>query len=312
MDMKESLFKTSIGLSTYEGFRPAALNAFKQFTGMIAQWINKKNELTPSKLLLQIIENTGYGDFVRSQDDSQLKERWENVAELCKALEEFEADWAAQEESTEGHQSVLSGFLEWVSLISDIDESPDKTEMVMLMTLHSAKGLEFPVVFFAGFEEGILPHQLTSDDPVGKEEERRLAYVGITRAKEKIFISYAYSRMIFGKTEMRGPSPFLKEIPPQLIETIVQAPVRTKPAKGKMISKSLQRKTLFQKSLEEEPAPEVASPAFGVGDRVRHRKYGIGQVMMVDGDGDKMNVQVDFENFGVKILRQKMANLVKV
>jgi DNA helicase-2/ATP-dependent DNA helicase PcrA len=177
----------------------------------------------------------------------------------------------------------LELFLESVSLVSDLDDLDDATQLVTLMTLHNAKGLEFPVIFMAGMEEGVFPHMRSMGDPNQLEEERRLCYVGITRAMERLYLSLATTRSQFGATNWNSPSRFLQELPHQLVE---QADKRRRRPDREAAG----------------PAPRVEGGELAAGDRIRHRHWGLGTVRELAGSGDRTEAVVDFDEQGRKRL----------
>ena len=172
---------------------------------LMAKLTARSHELSLSGLLDEILEHTGYREYILAKEDGE--ERWENITELRNVASEYD------ELDTE---EALTTFLEKVSLVSDIDELDEKADAVTLITLHQAKGLEFPAVFIVGLEEGILPHRKSFDDPEEMEEERRLCYVGITRAKKRLYLLRSYRRSLFGGSTANPPSRFLQDISPQL------------------------------------------------------------------------------------------------
>ncbi len=199
------------------------LNGVEKFIRPIQEWRSLAPELTISQLLQRIIDQTGYVRELEAEKTEEAQARIENIDELFSKI-------AAYEETAE--EPTLRGFLEEVALVSDIDSLEDSTDYVVLMTLHSAKGLEFPVVFLTGMEEGIFPSYMSfaGDDPSDLEEERRLCYVGITRAKEELFLSCASSRMQRGQMLFNPPSRFLQELPEQVVKTNIY---RRYPNKGR-------------------------------------------------------------------------------
>ncbi|GAF75077.1 unnamed protein product, partial [marine sediment metagenome] len=182
------------------------IQALAGFDALMVKLIAQSPELSLSGLLDEILEHTGYRKYILAKEDGE--DRWENVMELKSVASEY--DELDPEEA-------LAAFLEKVSLVSDIDELDEKADAVTLITLHQAKGLEFPAVFIVGLEEGILPHRKSFDDPGEMEEERRLCYVGITRAKKRLYLLRSYRRSLFGGSTANPPSRFLQDISPNLI-----------------------------------------------------------------------------------------------
>ena len=244
----------------------------------------------PATLLEAVLEQTGYLAELQTSTDPQDETRVENLHELEAVAQEFE------EADPDG---TLADFLERVALVADSDEIPDDDSgVVTLMTLHTAKGLEFPVVFLTGLEDGVFPHMRSLGDTVELEEERRLAYVGVTRARERLYVSRAVSRSSWGSPQWNPPSRFLDEIPAELVdwlreESAVDGPP---PAIQQVASR-----------------PTVRSPgnravvALNPGDRVTHDAFGMGTVVAVEGVGDKAVASVDFGADGVKRLLLRYA-----
>jgi DNA helicase-2/ATP-dependent DNA helicase PcrA len=249
-----------------------------------------------AELTEAVLDRTGYIEELRASDELQDESRVENLEELVSVAREFD---------TARPGGTLDEFLERVSLVADADEIPDGAEhggMVTLMTLHTAKGLEFPVVFLTGLEESVFPHQRSQNNPKELEEERRLAYVGITRAEQRLYLTRAVARSSYGRPEFHQPSRFLGEIPPKLIEWRRDETAATPPA----MERASQR-------------PGVISPgnhpvlALASGDMVNHDKFGLGTVLTVEGAGDRTEAKIDFGGeYGVKHLVLRYAPLEKL
>jgi len=264
--------------------------ALAGFAALISQLTAQSRELRLSNLLDEIIVRTGYKEYILGKEDGE--DRWENIMELKNVAREYDRL---------NPEGALAEFLEKVSLVSDIDELDEKADAVTLITLHQAKGLEFPVVFIIGLEEGILPHRKSFDDPEEMEEERRLCYVGVTRAKKQLYLLRSYRRSLFGSTTANPPSRFLQDISPHL--------VRTK----RLWEESLTLAAGPDFNRDFPPSPEpVRTIALKVGDHVRHSKFGSGIVMNCDSTKDDQELTVVFEGFGVKKLLASLAPLEKV
>jgi DNA helicase-2/ATP-dependent DNA helicase PcrA len=238
----------------------------------------KITDLSASEILDQIMENSGYIDELKQQGTEEADTRIENIQELYSAVVQF------QEENEETN---LQEFLASASLASDLDNLQEGQEKVSLMTLHSAKGLEFPVVFLVGLEQGIFPHNRSLNDPIALEEERRLCYVGVTRAKEQLFLTYAKERYVWGNKEMKVASQFLQELPPELLTSNLK-PKKTPKVVPMEKTVSDQRK-------------------WQVGDRVLHSTFGEGEVTHILGTGKKMSLAVKFSGLGQKIIDPRTA-----
>ncbi len=272
------------------------------FVNLIRVFQSKIGYISLTELLEEIIEETGYRIELEAEGTEEALGRLENIDELISKMTDYE-------ENTE--DASLSGFLEEVALIADVDNLDDTTDYVVLMTLHSAKGLEFPKVFLCGLEDGLFPSYLsiTSDDPSDLEEERRLCYVGITRAMESLTISSAKQRMYRGETQYRKPSRFLKEVPKRVVEGITREPkIKEMPrnnifysAREAFRAKPFENKTLSGNKLEYE-----------IGDRVFHIKFGTGVVLGIKAGGRDYEVTVDFEKAGTKKMFASFAKLKKL
>jgi DNA helicase-2/ATP-dependent DNA helicase PcrA len=251
----------------------------------------------PATVLEAVLERTGYLAELNRSADPQDETRLENLQELVAVAREFE-------EASEG--GSLTDFLEQVALVADADQIPDPDSesggVVTLMTLHTAKGLEFPVVFLTGLEDGIFPHMRSLGDPAELEEERRLAYVGITRAQERLYLSRASVRSAWGAPQFNPPSRFLDEVPAELIDwRRLASTVTSTPAMAALAAR-----------------PDARSPGNRVivhlepGDRVTHDTFGMGTVVSVEGVGDKAVASVDFRSEGVKRLLLRYAPVEKL
>ena len=268
-----------------------AQKAMLEFVGLIDH-LTFLADQGPTEALEAILSETGYLDMVRSERSIEAMGREENLRELVSAAADFEENGpvAYGREEWAGLDGLRKTelFLETISLVTDVDSYED-TDVVTLMTLHNAKGLEFPVVFIVGMEDGVFPHMRSLCDPAELEEERRLCYVGITRAMQLLFLSRAWSRNMFGTNNYNPPSRFLKELPDNLVE-----PARKRP-----------KRTAFSPGATR---PAVTAAELEVGDRVRHAKWGEGTIRRVAG----VEAVVDFAGLGVKHLHLELAPLEKV
>jgi DNA helicase-2/ATP-dependent DNA helicase PcrA len=260
----------------------------------------------PARVLEALLDGSGYVAELQAEHSVEAEGRLENLAELIGAAAEFE---------------TVDEFLEQVSLVADTDELDEDDSYVVLMTLHSAKGLEFPNVFIIGLEDGVFPHLRSLGEPDELEEERRLAYVGITRARERLHLSHAWSRMLFGSTQYNPPSRFLDEIPANLV-TVTEG--RRRPSRssswgddrwddrGRRTAEGRDR--IVEAALRPKgPTPSGAeSLGLKVGDDVRHSKWGEGVILDIEGAGDKTEAVVRFPEVGEKRLLLAWAPLEKV
>ncbi|RLA23865.1 MAG: DNA helicase II, partial [Gammaproteobacteria bacterium] len=227
-------------------------------------------------------------EFHKKEKGEKGEARVENLEELVNAARQFDYDEDNEENFTE-----LDLFLAHAALESGDAQADDFEDCVQLMTLHSAKGLEFPLVFMVGLEEGLFPSQQSVDDIARLEEERRLCYVGMTRAMTLLYISYAESRRLYGKENYPRPSRFLKEIPAEQLQEI-----RLRASVNKPVATNNKRKSTLG-----------TSGRFQLGQRVRHEKFGEGVVLQVDGDGAQERVQINFATAGMKWLMLSYAKL---
>jgi DNA helicase-2/ATP-dependent DNA helicase PcrA len=282
-----SLFEALKQVSGEEKILPPRITqALAGFDALMARLIAQSRELSLSGLLDEILEHTSYRKYILDKEDGE--ERWENVMELKSVASEYD------ELDPEG---ALAAFLEKVSLVSDIDELDEKADAVTLITLHQAKGLEFPAVFIVGLEEGILPHRRSFDDPAEMEEERRLCYVGITRAKKRLHLLRSYRRSLFGGSTANPPSRFLQDISPHLISPRGLWEESPTPVA----------------SAYSQPSPRpFGTLTLKVGDHVRHPKFGHGIVMNCNPTRDDQELTVAFEEAGVKKLLASLAPLEKI
>lgn len=307
-----------------------AADKISEFVSLIGLFKSKLEFISIEQLINDIVDRTDYEEMLTESDPDDAAERMENIGELINKAVSFE-------EQTD--EPTLSQFLEEVALVADIDNVDENADKVMLMTLHSAKGLEFPNVYLAGMEDGLFPGfmSICSDDETEIEEERRLCYVGITRAMNRLTISAARSRMIRGETQYNAVSRFVKEIPEELFEG--RGPVR--PSKEETVRKfeystpgAAARKTAPTKSAPSKPAvapkpfiarvtaftslkkgadiASQAAPDYGPGDRVSHMKFGAGTVLNIEKGARDYEVTVDFDGFGTKKMFAAFAKLSKI
>ncbi len=259
----------------------------------------------PGPLLQVVLDRSGYVAELQAEHSIEAEGRLENLAELVGAANEFE---------------TVDAFLEQISLVSDTDELDGDESSVLLMTLHSAKGLEFPAVFVIGMEDGVFPHLRSLGEPAQLEEERRLAYVGITRARERLYLSHAWSRMLYGSTQYNPPSRFLDEIPDGLVQSIEgrrRASRREGSGSGWGSSgRDLPsgRDRIVEAALRPHPPSSSGADRLGLrlGDDVRHSKWGEGVILHLEGTGDKAEAVVRFPEVGEKRLLLAWAPLEKL
>jgi DNA helicase-2/ATP-dependent DNA helicase PcrA len=256
-------------------------------------------ERGPAALLEEILNRTGYAAELEAERTIEAAGRLENIAELIGSAREYES---------------VDSFLEDVSLVADADEIPEDDSKVVLMTLHTAKGLEFPAVFLIGMEDGVFPHLRSLGEPDELEEERRLAYVGITRAQRRLYLSNAWCRTLWGSTQYNPPSRFLKEIPEALTSVVEGGRTRSKSEGGG--TRVGGREGIIEAAMRgrsASPARTTGAEGLGlrVGDDVVHGKWGEGVVLEVDGQGDKAEALIRFPSVGEKRLLLSWSPLKK-
>jgi DNA helicase-2/ATP-dependent DNA helicase PcrA len=294
------------GATTQHPFSKRTLSALLKFYAKLQDWIEVRTSVTPAQLLDRILEESGYGEWLRDGSE-EGEERWANILELrivSSAYDDMSRDTA------------LDTFLEEVALVSDADNYDSSSDVPTLLTLHAAKGLEFGVVFIVGCEDGLLPHINSFEDPESMEEERRLAYVGITRAKKRLYLLHTFRRSSWGRSEISTPSRFLRDIPQRLSQgggasnagqrmASWDAGTTAAPSPSKSQHRRAQKPTA--------PAPQKGfghSLQYRSGQRVRHAKFGEGVVIetrLVSGDEE---VTVAFPDSGIKRLLASFAKLV--
>lgn len=330
-----SLYAAAARAGEITSLSKATVNKLDGFCMLISELRAKSRELSIKELISEIINDVKYEEYLADDDEpDEIADRMQNISELISKA-------AAYEETTD--MPTLSGFLEEVALVADIDNMDENNNIVSLMTLHSAKGLEFPCVYLAGMEDGTFPSYMAiqSDDPGDLEEERRLCYVGITRARRRLVLSMAKQRMIRGEMMFCKQSRFINEIPRELIAESgqgIRKPAAFSDDPGVKAAESALREALqrgFQASGSrnswkhttslnhtqqlsdmKKGAPQVAASAdelgYAAGDRVRHVKFGEGIVKNIASGGRDFEVTVEFDNAGVKKMFASFAKLVKI
>ena len=275
----------------------------KPFVTLIQTLRAQQEYFSVAELLKEVIDRTDYVKELEDENTEESRARIENIDELISKAASYDE---------EAENPTLSGFLEEVALVADIDNLEENNDRVVLMTLHSAKGLEFPNVYLAGMEEGIFPSYMTivSEDPTDLEEERRLCYVGITRAMRQLTITSARSRMIRGETQYNKVSRFIQEIPRELVQvgSMIKPKVQELPKQTAYI----QAKQAFQAKAFEPKQYKVTKAdklEYGVGDRVKHIKFGAGTVENIVEGGKDYEVTVNFDRAGVKKMFAAFAKL---
>jgi DNA helicase-2/ATP-dependent DNA helicase PcrA len=299
------------------GLSPKTTKATREFGDLIRNYTQMQEFLSVTELVEALLEKTGYSEMLKAEKSLEAQSRLENLEELLSVTKNFEGT---------NEDKSLVAFLTDLALVADIDSMDDdeeKADTVVLMTLHSAKGLEFPVVFLIGLEEGVFPHSRSLMEEAEMEEERRLAYVGITRAEQSLFLTNAQMRTLYGRTNMNLASRFISEIPEDLLETVeteirVNTPFgsnwRSNGPSGFQTSGSFGKPTTPRKPVMRPVAASSGGEEIGwkVGDKAEHGKWGIGTVVSVKGQGEGTELDIAFPSpIGIKRLLAKFAPISK-
>ncbi|TCO69867.1 DNA helicase PcrA [Marinisporobacter balticus] len=291
----ESLFSVLLEDELIQGFSKRVISGIKKFVLIISKYGLEKESIGVTELIKMVLEESGCMDELKQEDTVEAQSRIENLQEFLSVAMDFEKN---------SEIKTLEEFLSNISLVSDLDKMDDEENAVVLMTLHSAKGLEFPVVFLGGMEEGIFPISRALNDDKDLEEERRLCYVGITRAEEILFLSHARMRTLYGKTNYNPISRFIDEIEEQLID-------RDKEEIMKKDRQSLAPAAGIYRgaSLKDTPkaTPGTASKEIKAGSKVMHDKFGIGTIISVKQKGKDTELTIAFDNAGIKKLVMEYA-----
>ncbi|NJO29208.1 MAG: DNA helicase PcrA [Richelia sp. SL_2_1] len=282
-------------VNTLAGRSSKSVNNFAKMIGRLQQ---QAENTSASEILQTVLDESGYVQDLHNQGNDEAEDRIRNVGELYNAVRQYEEE-AEQDAS-------LQGFLASTALSSDLDNLKDGQSAVSLMTLHSSKGLEFPVVFLVGLEQGLFPNYRSIDDPGALEEERRLCYVGITRAQERLFLSHARERRLYGTREPAVRSQFLDELPKELLATEYPRSVTYTNNGG--------RSSASYDNGFDNTSNDTATPNFNwqVGDRVMHKSFGAGEITHIFGGGNKLSVAIKFPGLGQKIIDPRVAKLQKM
>ena len=311
-----------MNISFYDALRVAeevpsigrSLSKVDGFVTFIQSLKSKAQAYSVSELLEEIIDLTGYVDELKAEDTEEARARVENIDELISKTVSYEETMKA-----ENREATLSGFLEEIALIADIDSVDENQDYVVLMTLHSAKGLEFPYVYLAGMEDGMFPSSMCifSGDQSELEEERRLCYVGITRAMKELTMTSAQQRMVRGETQYNRVSRFVREIPRELVDlghTVQEHKPKIPETKSPLNSYLQMKKSFHTKAFQPQnfKVTKADSLDYGVGDTVRHIKFGVGIVKDIVEGGRDYEVTVDFDKVGVKKMFAAFAKLKKI
>lgn len=303
-----SLWKATQQLITTQAFSSRAQSALQVFVDLINNLHKDTLNLPLSELTECVLNGSGLIDHYRKEKGEKGQTRVENLEELISATKQFQDEG---NQNDEAELSPLSAFLANAALEAGDTQSADNNNCVQLMTLHSAKGLEFPLVFLAGVEEGLFPHQLSIADPTRLSEERRLCYVGITRAMKKLFITYAETRRLHGNEMYHRPSRFIREIPENLIQE-VRLRTTTVSTTGFRAARSTQSTPTSSTAIKRTPIAEDMPDGFRLGQRVKHPVFGEGTILSYEGSGAHARIQIKFTKVGAKWLVASYAKLEAV
>lgn len=303
-------------VSDIEGIQARSASAINSFTDLIATLMTLvEAKSSPASIAAAVLEQSGILRELQESEDPQDESRLENVQELVAVAEEF-----AEARVEAGEEATLSALLEEVALVADADEIPEGEDhggVITLMTLHTAKGLEFPTVFLTGMEENVFPHSRSIGEKDELEEERRLAYVGITRAERRLFLSRAEYRSSWGAPNYNPPSRFLDEIPSDVIEwsgeSIHGSPQISEYRRAVSGASSFRApRPLARPSATGRKVADGAGITLAPGDRVSHDTFGLGTVVLVSGEGERAEATIDFGSFGEKRLLLRYAPVAKL
>jgi DNA helicase II / ATP-dependent DNA helicase PcrA len=305
-DMHDMSMFQALGSIELIGLSPKITKACREFYDLINNYTHMQEYLSVTELVEEVLEKTGYYEMLKAEKSIEAQSRLENLDEFLSVTKNFE----------EGNEDKsLISFLTDLALVADIDkldEDGKQVDTVVLMTLHSAKGLEFPVVFLLGLEEGVFPHSRSLMEEAEMEEERRLAYVGITRAEEELYLTNAQMRTLFGRTNMNPPSRFIGEIPTDLIDGLEpKKPSALSPTPSPFASRQAAavRKPVMRPMTTTTGGEELG---WKVGDKAVHGKWGTGTVVSVKGEGEGIELDIAFPKpVGIKRLLAKFAPITK-
>ncbi|WP_018923587.1 DNA helicase PcrA [Salsuginibacillus kocurii] len=296
------------------GVSARAQKQMLSFSEQLSHWIQMQDYLSVTELLEELLDKTGYRDMLKEDRSLESMSRLENIEELMSVAQEFEKH---------NEDKSLIAFLTDLALVSDLNQTEEEEgkEAVTMMTLHAAKGLEFPVVFLVGMEEGIFPHSRSLFDVEEMEEERRLAYVGITRAEQELHLTRANMRRLYGRTQTNAPSRFIDELPDELVQPVGPAasgpaggtsiPPKQTQGQGNTASRRPGTSANAARSMQTTTNTGGESYAWQVGDQAEHKKWGTGTVVSIKGEGEDIELDIAFPTEGVKRLYAKFAPITK-
>lgn len=307
-EMDECMYSVLLDADQILTLSQRSITSIKKFVSIMNSFIRKKDEISVSALIKEILEETGYLKELKSSKNPDDVSRVENLKELVSAAADFEK---------ESEDKSLGMFLEKVALVTDIDNYDENSDSVAMMTVHSAKGLEFPVVFMVGMENGIFPGTQSLSDPKEMEESRRLCYVAITRAKEQLYITSAEIRKVFGRTVAYALSDFVSEISKDLKDNVnITGEVATDKVLPKNFGIRSQKTNSINSykspNLNNGPKNSVDSNKLNVGSKVKHKDFGVGTIVSMSKVSDDIKLTIAFDRKGVKILMLSMAPIEAV
>jgi DNA helicase-2/ATP-dependent DNA helicase PcrA len=289
-----SLWQAALSMLEHNQLPPRASNALQGFLNLIMQLGQNHAEQALYEIIQHVIESSGLLEFYKKEKQDKNEARVENLEELVNAARLFDFD-SANPENAES-MSELDLFLTHAALEAGESQADPEQDCVQLMTLHSAKGLEFKLVFMVGMEDGLFPSLQSLDDIGRLQEERRLCYVGITRAMQQLYLSHAESRRLYGKDSYPRPSRFLREIPAETLQEI-------------RMRANITRSTGSPAS--QQPA-SISTGSYRLGQSVKHEKFGEGVVLQTEGEGEQERVQINFRHAGIKWLMLAYAKLERI
>ncbi|WP_396334565.1 3'-5' exonuclease [Alkalihalobacillus sp. MEB130] len=294
------------------GFTGRTATKLQDFSNQLGHWVQMQEYLSVTELVEELLDRTGYREMLKNENTIEAQSRLENIDEFITVTNEFEK---------QNDDKSLVAFLTDLALVADIDKLDDDNDgkpkdAITLMTLHSAKGLEFPLVFLIGMEEGIFPHSRSLFEEEEMQEERRLAYVGITRAEKQLYLTNARLRTMYGRTSTNPPSRFIAEIPEECLESLNDTKPTSDWMKGSRKGTASSTSTAQQRSRTIDRPRTVQtggeSYSWSVGDKAAHQKWGVGTVVSIKGDGESLELDIAFPNpTGVKRLFAKFAPITK-
>lgn len=317
-EIEECMYSCLLDVQNIPGLTSRSINSINKFISIINSFMIRKDEIKVSTLIEELLEQTGYLSELKKSNDVQDETRIENIKELVSAAVDFENN---------SEDKSLAAFLEKTALVADVDNYDEDADTVVMMTVHSAKGLEFPVVFMVGMENGIFPGTASLNNYAEMEESRRLAYVGITRAKEELYMTSAETRRVFGRMVAYAQSDFINEIPKDLREDVeLSSGNERRSSFGRESGRNFLKSStdrffrgglesnkrppvIDEVALEKEKAKPLDEKEVAVGRKVKHAKFGRGTIVSVSKKNGNTSLTIAFDNMGIKNFRLDLAPL---